>query len=1227
MSRKKEKDRAFSSSARVEGAREMPSRERRSTAAKSDFAKYFEESEDDEFSKKKRRRARKSNKKGSSEVANENGKYETVAEEKKQGSADSDEGEKDRDLVNGLNTNPEAEETLENMKRSRQQKSKESSNSEDEKAKGSTRRKRRKIKGGTEEPISISVKESLKLRPPVQFDKSGKRIFYKGENATMCHQCQRNDKGRVVHCSICKRKRFCVPCMRSWYPLLSESEIAEKCPVCRGNCNCKGCLRMRGMKMPPEMELSEEDKIKFVWHTLRYLYPWLKVFHAEQLEEKEFEAKIKGVDISELEILKAKCDKDERMYCNKCNTSIVDFHRTCNSCSYDLCLVCCREFRAANETPPPVTSVKSSLKSLPAGKSDIKPSSNEEVPSTEEALPAGKSDIEPSPTNEEPPAGESDVWAPRSDGIIPCPPSKTHGGCGNSTLELKSVLGEAFIPDLYTRLSQIISQNPDNFQQSEGPIRKNCTCSKPTKKANLRLSAGRKESGDNYLFCPLGEEVQEGQLGHFQKHWMEGEPVIVRDVLALTSGLSWEPMVMWRALRETKYKDQDERLTVYALDCRDWSNVEIGIRTFFTGYEDGESHGDDYPQLLKLKDWPPASSFDERLPRHGIEFITALPFKEYSDPRCGPLNLAVKLDKDMLKPDLGPKTYIAYGIREELGYGDSVTKLHCDMSDAVNILTHTTEVKLTEKQIKAVAKNKRKENKNKDESKINDLENNKEENENYGGALWDIFRREDVPKLKEYLIKHKSEFTHENKPITKVDHPIHDQSFYLTVEHKRKLKEEFGIEAWTFEQNLGEAVFIPAGCPHQVRNLKSCIKVALDFVSPENLQECITLSDEFRLLPESHRAKEDKLEVKKMAVYALKKVIDDIEGKGSKSRNNKKRSSNKSEGSRKRGRRKRKGGRGRQKKTTKVEKSTSENEEEMNEEGKRKPGRPKKNTEVEKSESENEKEMNEEKSSDSESLNGEREMDEKNQENSTQNEEESNGLRRSKRRRPIKKTEVDKNEEMKEEGSPKKKSKRGRPKKSAVVEKSPSDNEEEIVEEKRIDSESLDGEKLMEIGEREEKLGEKLAQNEYKLNGEKTENPIGQNPMEIDGKEEKLDEKLASNEEKLDGEKAENPIGEKQMETDVKEEKHEEKLTQNEENLNGDKTENSNIEKPMEIDLKEAKLEENLAQNEEKSNGEKTENPMENDLKEEKYEESATRIEEKSNVGVELSPNLDHIDV
>jgi lysine-specific demethylase 3 len=43
--------------------------------------------------------------------------------------------------------------------------------------------------------------------------------------------------------------------------------------------------------------------------------------------------------------------------------------------------------------------------------------------------------------------------------------------------------------------------------------------------------------------------------------------------------------------------------------------------------------------------------------------------------------------------------------------------------------------------------------------------------------------------------------------------------------------------------------------------MQSCIKVALDFVSPENVKECVRLTNEFRLLPMDHRAKEDKLEV------------------------------------------------------------------------------------------------------------------------------------------------------------------------------------------------------------------------------------------------------------------------------------------------------------------------------------------------------------------------------
>ncbi|PQQ10874.1 lysine-specific demethylase JMJ25 [Prunus yedoensis var. nudiflora] len=702
------------------------------------------------------------------------------------------------------------------------------------------------------------------------------------EQSLMCHQCQRNDKGRVVRCKSCKRKRYCVPCIQNWYPQTSEDAIAESCPVCRGNCNCKACLRIDVpvKNLTLKFKIEEGEKVEHSKYLIHTLLPFLKRINDEQVIEMEMEARRQGLTLLELKTKKSDVKANERVYCNNCKTSIFDLHRTCPSCSYDLCLNCCREIRDGH---------------LQGGGEEV---IMEYVSRGLHYLHGGKEKVE-------------------------LPPETSPNCSGRELVKKAEEIDKAYN---LMRLSETLTER--------------CSCLNSvddvgSSSTKSRKAASRVASDDNYLYCPRAGDIQRDDFKHFQWHWFRGEPVIVSNVLETTNGLSWEPLVMWRACRQMKHIKHGRHLDVKTIDCLDWCEADINIHQFFTGYSKGRFDWKNWPQILKLKDWPPSNLFEERLPRHGAEFICCLPFKEYTHPRSGCLNLYTKLPKKRkyyVKPDMGPKTYIAYGFAQELGRGDSVTKLHCDMSDAVNVLTHTTEVTLTPKQLATIEKLKKEhmeqdqreffgdcqmrddfmdsdnpgsgcvpgmqmiknfvlklgsESEKSVEEKLDHDESgensehsintgNKLEgsNEAEGGALWDIFRRQDVPKLEEYLRKHSKEFRHIHCcPLQQVIHPIHDQTFYLNLEHKKKLKEEYGIEPWTFVQKLGDAVFIPAGCPHQVRNLKSCIKVAMDFVSPENVSECFRLTEEFRKLPQNHRAKEDKLEIKKMIVHAVNNLM------------------------------------------------------------------------------------------------------------------------------------------------------------------------------------------------------------------------------------------------------------------------------------------------------------------------------------------------------------------
>jgi len=138
------------------------------------------------------------------------------------------------------------------------------------------------------------------------------------------------------------------------------------------------------------------------------------------------------------------------------------------------------------------------------------------------------------------------------------------------------------------------------------------------------------------------------------------------------------------------------------------------------------------------------------------------------------------------------------------------------------------------------------------------------------GALWHIYRPKDANKIRDLLNKVAIE---KEKPVEPNHDPIHDQVTYLDKELRERLVNEYNVNGYAIVQCEGDCVFIPAGAPHQVRNLYNCIKIAEDYVSPENISHCFNLTDEFRNLSETHSNHEDKLQIKNIVFHAVKDAM------------------------------------------------------------------------------------------------------------------------------------------------------------------------------------------------------------------------------------------------------------------------------------------------------------------------------------------------------------------
>lgn len=230
------------------------------------------------------------------------------------------------------------------------------------------------------------------------------------------------------------------------------------------------------------------------------------------------------------------------------------------------------------------------------------------------------------------------------------------------------------------------------------------------------------------------------------------------------------------------------------------------------------------------------------MPEHFKGVMHCLLFSEFTN-RDGKLNLIHRLPDIYVRPDMGPKMLIAYG--STLHPSTGTTNLHLDVSDALNLLVHATKSNSGEGEV----------------------------SKRTPAALWHIYKQKEVKTIRKFLNKMAADQNHQNAYIDPDGDPIHDGNIYLSEEIRERLKKECNMVGYEIEQCQGDIIFIPAGSPHQVKNLLNCIKIAEDFVSPENLAECFQMTNEFRALSDRHLLHQDKLQIKNITFHSIKDAV------------------------------------------------------------------------------------------------------------------------------------------------------------------------------------------------------------------------------------------------------------------------------------------------------------------------------------------------------------------
>ncbi|SCV68606.1 BQ2448_727 [Microbotryum intermedium] len=318
---------------------------------------------------------------------------------------------------------------------------------------------------------------------------------------------------------------------------------------------------------------------------------------------------------------------------------------------------------------------------------------------------------------------------------------------------------------------------------------------------------------------PIHIKAEDKKRFSFADLWVLREPIVV-DIGNDTFHLDWSPKYFIDTYGEASCNVEGDSTT---------STTEVA--NFFERFGQRNPLG----VSRKIKDWPPTTDFKSAFPVEYSDFMSLLPMGSMTR-RDGVLNLAAHAPTNSNPPDLGPKGYFSEESDDRPG-GQGSTKLHMDVADAVNVMLWAGPW---------------------NEGAV-------------GAAAWDMFRVEDADKIRDFLYEHFAEKY--GRPVAQMrlmmNDPIHSQLVFLDQDLRAQLLKSKGVKPFRIWQRPGEAVFIPAGCAHQVCNYADCIKVASDFVSLENVASCWLVTDEFReLTKEAQLWRSDVLQLKTQLLWA-----------------------------------------------------------------------------------------------------------------------------------------------------------------------------------------------------------------------------------------------------------------------------------------------------------------------------------------------------------------------